>query len=145
MTERRRIWRMVGQGQAQLVIGARSALFLPYQNLGLIVVDEEHDTSYKQEDGVLYNARDMAVLRASLLGAQVVLSSATPSLESWANAQSGKYTRLDLESRFGPAVMPTMKTIDMRAEKLPSDRWVSDTLNGQWMRDWRRANRRCCF
>ncbi|WP_223420761.1 primosomal protein N' [Tateyamaria pelophila] len=128
MTERRRIWRMVGQGNAQLVIGARSALFLPYQNLGLIVVDEEHDTSYKQEDGVLYNARDMAVLRASLLGAQVVLASATPSLESWANAESGKYTRLDLEARFGPAVMPTMKTIDMRNEKLPSDRWVSDTL-----------------
>ncbi|MEO9574981.1 MAG: primosomal protein N' [Tateyamaria sp.] len=128
MTERRRIWRMIGQGQAQLVIGARSALFLPYQNLGLIVVDEEHDTSYKQEDGVLYNARDMAVLRASLLGAQVVLSSATPSLESWANAESGKYTRLDLEARFGPAVLPTMKTIDMRAETLPSDRWVSDTL-----------------
>ena len=128
MTERRRIWRMVGQGQCQLVIGARSALFLPYQNLGLIVVDEEHDTSYKQEDGVLYNARDMAVLRASLLGAQVVLSSATPSLESWANAESGKFTRLDLEARFGPAVMPTMKTIDMRSEQLPSDRWVSDTL-----------------
>ncbi|MEO0378786.1 MAG: primosomal protein N' [Pseudomonadota bacterium] len=128
MTERRRIWRMVGQGQCQLVIGARSALFLPYQNLGLIVVDEEHDTSYKQEDGVLYNARDMAVLRASLLGAQVVLSSATPSLESWANAQSGKYTRLDLEARFGPAVMPKMQTIDMRTENLPSDRWVSETL-----------------
>ncbi|MEP4247246.1 primosomal protein N' [Tateyamaria sp.] len=131
MTERRRIWRMVGQGNAQLVIGARSALFLPYQNLGLIVVDEEHDTSYKQEEGVLYNARDMAVLRASLLGAQVVLSSATPSLESWANAQSGKYTRLDLESRFGPAVMPTMKALDMRGEKLPSDRWVSDTLKAE--------------
>ncbi|GGX49449.1 primosomal protein N' [Tateyamaria omphalii] len=128
MTERRRIWRMVGQGNAQLVIGARSALFLPYQNLGLIVVDEEHDTSYKQEDGVLYNARDMAVLRASLLGAQVVLASATPSLESWANAESGKYTRLDLEARFGPAVMPTMQTIDMRAEKLPSNRWVSEEL-----------------
>jgi primosomal protein N' (replication factor Y) (superfamily II helicase) len=128
MTERRRIWRMVGQGQAQLVIGARSALFLPYQNLGLIVVDEEHDTSYKQEDGVLYNARDMAVLRASLLGAQVVLASATPSLESWANAQSGKYARLDLEARFGPAVMPTMQTIDMRAETLPSNRWISEAL-----------------
>lgn len=128
MTERRRIWRMVGQGNAQLVIGARSALFLPYQNLGLIVVDEEHDTSYKQEDGVLYNARDMAVLRASLLGAQVVLASATPSLESWANAESGKYTRLDLEARFGPAVMPKMQTIDMRAEKLPSNRWVSEEL-----------------
>ncbi|MEL6466985.1 MAG: primosomal protein N' [Pseudomonadota bacterium] len=128
MTERRRIWRMVGQGNAQLVIGARSALFLPYQALGLIVVDEEHDTSYKQEDGVLYNARDMAVLRASLLGAQVVLASATPSLESWANAESGKYTRLDLEARFGSAVMPTMQTIDMRAETLPGNRWVSEKL-----------------
>ncbi|WP_415921257.1 primosomal protein N' [Tateyamaria sp. SN6-1] len=128
MTERRRIWRMVGHGNAQLVIGARSALFLPYQNLGLIVVDEEHDTSYKQEDGVLYNARDMAVLRASLLGAQVVLASATPSLESWANAESGKYARVDLEARFGPAVMPEMRTIDMRAEALPSGRWVSDAL-----------------
>ena len=78
MTERRRIWRMVGQGKAQLVVGARSALFLPYQNLGLIVVDEEHDTSYKQEDGVIYNARDMAVLRASQVRAHVVLASATP-------------------------------------------------------------------
>jgi primosomal protein N' (replication factor Y) len=131
MTERRRIWRMVGQGQAQLVIGARSALFLPYQNLGLIVVDEEHDTSYKQEDGVLYNARDMAVLRASICGAHVVLASATPSLESWANAEAGKYTRLELKSRFGPAVMPTMGTIDMRAEGLPSDRWVSPKLKAE--------------
>ncbi|MEH6644854.1 primosomal protein N' [Sulfitobacter sp.] len=128
MTERRRIWRMVGQGQAQLVIGARSALFLPFQNLGLIVVDEEHDTSYKQEDGVLYNARDMAVLRASICGAHVVLASATPSLESWANVQAGKYAKLELTSRFGPAVMPAMGTIDMRSEGLPSDRWVSPTL-----------------
>ena len=128
MTERRRIWRMVGQGEAQLVIGARSALFLPYQNLGLIVVDEEHDTSYKQEEGVLYNARDMAVLRASICGAQVVLASATPSLESWANAQAGKYAKLELTSRFGPAVMPQMRAIDMRAESLPSNRWVSDVL-----------------
>ena len=128
MTERRRIWRMVGQGQAQVVIGARSALFLPFQNLGLIVVDEEHDTSYKQEDGVLYNARDMAVLRASICGAHVVLASATPSLESWANAQAGKYAKLELTSRFGPAVMPAMGTIDMRSEGLPSDRWVSPSL-----------------
>jgi len=128
MTERRRIWRMVGQGEAQLVIGARSALFLPFQNLGLIVVDEEHDTSYKQEEGVLYHARDMAVLRASICGAQVVLASATPSLESWANAQAGKYTKLELTSRFGPAVMPTMGTIDMRGEGLPSDRWISPAL-----------------
>jgi primosomal protein N' (replication factor Y) len=131
MTERRRIWRMVGQGQADLVIGARSALFLPFQNLGLIVVDEEHDTSYKQEDGVLYNARDMAVLRASICGAHVVLASATPSLESWVNAQAGKYRKLELTSRFGPAVMPAMGAIDMRAEGLPSDRWVSPALQAE--------------
>ncbi|MEO0358887.1 MAG: primosomal protein N', partial [Pseudomonadota bacterium] len=128
MTERRRTWKMVGQGNAQLVVGARSALFLPYQDLGLIVVDEEHDTSYKQEDGVLYNARDMAVLRASLVGAQVVLASATPSLESWSNVEAGKYHKLELTSRFGASQMPDMRAIDMRAETLPGNRWVSPTL-----------------
>ncbi|MDW4499520.1 primosomal protein N' [Sulfitobacter sp. D35] len=128
MTERRRIWKMAGQGAAPLVIGARSALFLPFRDLGLIVVDEEHDTSYKQEEGVLYNARDMAVLRASICGAQVVLASATPSLESWVNAQAGKYRRLELTSRYGPAVLPEMRPIDMRGADLPSDRWISDTL-----------------
>ncbi len=128
MTERRRVWRMVGQGDAQLVVGARSALFLPYQRLGLVVVDEEHDTSYKQEDGVLYNARDMAVLRASIVGCPVVLSSATPSLESWANAEAGKYARLDLTARYGAAGMPQMGAIDMRSETLPSDRWISPSL-----------------
>ena len=128
MTERRRAWKMVAEGSAQLVVGARSALFLPFDDLGLIVVDEEHDTSYKQEDGVLYNARDMAVLRASLAKAQVVLASATPSLESWANAEAGKYNRVTLTSRFGDAVLPEMRAIDMRAESLPSNRWISDTL-----------------
>jgi len=128
MTERRRCWRMVGQGDAQLVVGARSALFLPFQNLGLIVVDEEHDTSYKQEDGVLYNARDMAVLRAAINGAQVVLASATPSLETWANVEAGKYQRLELTSRFGDAVMPDMAAIDMRVEDVPGGTWVSPTL-----------------
>ncbi|MEO0654943.1 MAG: primosomal protein N', partial [Pseudomonadota bacterium] len=128
LTERRRCWRMVGEGGAKLVVGARSALFLPFRDLGLIVVDEEHDTSYKQEDGVLYNARDMAVLRASLSGAQVVLASATPSLETWANAEAGKYRRLELTARFGPAQLPQLAAIDMRAETLPSTRWISDTL-----------------
>lgn len=128
MTERRRAWRMVGEGGAQLVVGARSALFLPFRDLGLIVVDEEHDTSYKQEDGVLYNARDMAVLRASINGAQVVLASATPSLESWANAEAGKYKRVTLTARFGAAAMPQMHAIDMRDEGLPADRWISQTL-----------------
>jgi len=128
MTERRRVWRMVGEGQAQMVVGARSALFLPFRNLGLIVVDEEHDTSYKQEDGVLYHARDMAVLRGAILGAQVVLASATPSLETWANAEAGKYTRLTLSARFGPAVLPEMCTIDMRRDEPGSGRWLSPTL-----------------
>jgi primosomal protein N' (replication factor Y) len=128
MTERRRAWRMVGEGGAQLVVGARSALFLPYRDLGLVVVDEEHDTSYKQEDGVLYNARDMTVLRASICSAQVILASATPSLESWANAEAGKYTRLELSSRFGDAQMPDMRAIDMRTEDLPGSHWISPQL-----------------
>ncbi|MEM8730985.1 MAG: primosomal protein N' [Pseudomonadota bacterium] len=128
MTERRRIWRMVGEGGAQLVIGARSALFLPFQDLGLIVVDEEHDTAYKQEDGVLYNARDMAVLRASICGGQVVLASATPSLESWANAEAGKYNKIELTSRFGDAILPEMRTLDMREAQLPAGRWISPDL-----------------
>ena len=128
VTERRRVWRMMSEGGAELVVGARSALFLPFRRLGLIVVDEEHDTSYKQEDGVLYNARDMAVLRASISGAQVVLASATPSLESWANVEAGKYERLELTSRFGVAELPDMTAIDMRVEKLETGRWISPTL-----------------
>jgi primosomal protein N' (replication factor Y) len=127
-TERRRLWRMAAEGEVGLVVGARSALFLPFRDLGLIVVDEEHDTSYKQEEGVLYNARDMAVLRASILGCPVVLSSATPCLESWVNAEAGKYTRLDLTARFGAAEMPAMRAIDMRAESLGPGRWLSETL-----------------
>jgi primosomal protein N' (replication factor Y) len=127
-TERRRLWKQVAAGGVGMVVGARSALFLPFRDLGLIVVDEEHDQSYKQEDGVLYNARDMAVLRASLAGCPVVLASATPSLETWANADSGKYGRVDLTARFGPAVMPAMRAIDMRAEDVPGGRWVSPTL-----------------
>ncbi|MFZ5709358.1 MAG: primosomal protein N' [Pseudomonadota bacterium] len=127
-TERRRLWKMAGEGGVQLAVGARSALFLPFRDLGLIVVDEEHDTSYKQEDGVLYNARDMAVLRASLEGAQVVLSSATPSLETWANAEAGKYARIDLTSRFGPAELPEIRSVDMREETLPANRWIGQAL-----------------
>ncbi|MEZ5722527.1 MAG: primosomal protein N', partial [Paracoccaceae bacterium] len=128
MTERRRLWRMAGEGAAPLVVGARSALFLPFRDLGLVVVDEEHDSSYKQEDGVLYSARDMAVLRASLCSARVILASATPSLETWANAEAGKYERVDLAARFGPAVLPELRAIDMRDEDLPANRWISPTL-----------------
>lgn len=127
-TERRRLWRMSGEGGVGLVVGARSALFLPFRDLGLIVVDEEHDTSYKQEEGVLYHARDMAVLRASILGCAVVLASATPSLESWVNAQAGKYRRIDLGARFGTAELPAMHAIDMRNEKLEANRFISAPL-----------------
>ena len=130
MTERRRLWRMAAEGGVSFVVGARSALFLPFRELGLIVVDEEHDTSYKQEEGVLYHARDMAVLRAAMAGCPVVLASATPALESWANVEAGKYGRLDLPARFGVAEVPPMKAIDMRTERLPADRWISDTLAG---------------
>ncbi len=131
MTERRRCWRMIGDGKAQLVVGARSALFLPYQNLGLIIVDEEHDTSYKQEEGVFYSARDMAVMRASIVGASVVLASATPSLETWANADAGKYKRIDLEGRFGTAELPDMEPIDLRMEDMETQSWISPALHSE--------------
>ena len=126
--ERRRLWRSVGEGGVQLVVGARSALFLPFRTLGLIVVDEEHDGSYKQEEGAIYNARDMAVLRASLCGAQVVLASATPSLETWNNARTGKYDRVDLPLRIGATELPEMSAIDLRESGLPSGRWISGAL-----------------
>ncbi len=125
---RRRAWTAVATGDARLVVGARSALFLPFADLGLIVVDEEHDGSYKQEDGALYHARDMAVLRASIEGAAVVLASATPSLESWANAEAGKYARLDLPERFGVAELPEMRAIDLRQDPPEPGRWISAPL-----------------
>ena len=127
-TARRRVWKMVGQGGAQVVVGARSALFLPFRDLGLVIVDEEHDASYKQEDGVLYHARDMAVLRASVEGAAVVLSSATPSLETWVNAEAGKYDRVRLGARYGARAMPEMDAIDMRAEEMAPQTWLSPSL-----------------
>lgn len=111
---RRDIWRGVARGDIRIVVGTRSALFLPWQNLGLIVVDEEHDTSYKQEDMGNYHARDMAILRAKIAGFPIILASATPSLETMHNVALGKYKRLRLTSRFGGAQMPTIETIDMR-------------------------------
>ena len=127
-TERRRCWHGAARGDAQLVVGARSALFLPYADLGLIVIDEEHEGSYKQEDGVLYNARDMAVLRASCENAAAVLASATPSLETWANAEAGKYKRLDLPERFGAAVLPKIDLVDLRMNDPGRNRWISEPL-----------------
>ena len=127
-TERRRLWHMAGRGEVGVVVGARSALFLPFRDLGLIVVDEEHDSSYKQDETVHYSARDMTVLRASIEGAQVVLASATPSVETWVNAATGKYRRVDLRARYGEAELPDMAAIDLRKEEMPSGRWISPTL-----------------
>ena len=131
LADRRRTWKMAADGGLQLIVGARSALFLPFSSLGLIVVDEEHDSSYKQEEGVLYNARDMAVLRASLADAKVILASATPSLESWSNAQKGKYKKVELVHRVGSSKMPTLDAIDMRSQELPSNRWISGLLENE--------------
>ncbi|MCW8916542.1 MAG: primosomal protein N' [Magnetovibrio sp.] len=126
--DRRETWRGVAEGRVNVVVGARSALFLPYQDLGLIVVDEEHDSAFKQEEGVIYNARDMAVVRAHLGSIPVCLASATPSLESAINAENGKYQLLHLPERHGGAVLPELDLIDMRKEKLPATRWLSPSL-----------------
>ena len=112
--ERRRVWRAVLKGEARVVVGARSALFLPFKALGLIIVDEEHEQAYKQEDGAIYHARDMAVVRGRIEACPVVLASATPSLETYVNATSGRYAHLRLHRRHGVALMPEVRLIDMR-------------------------------
>ncbi len=126
--QRKLTWRGVVSGDTRVVVGARSALFLPYKNLGLIVVDEEHDPAYKQEDGVIYNARDMAVVRGSLGKIPVVLVSATPSLETMINAWEGKYRHLVLESRYGVASLPDISVVDLRADKPDRQCFLSKTM-----------------
>ncbi len=116
--QRRETFRAVAEGRADVVVGARSALFLPFADLGLIVVDEEHETAFKQEDGVMYNARDMAVVRAKFCAAPALLVSATPSLETAENAAQGRYKKLDLPARHGGAALPRMEALDLR-EALP--------------------------
>ncbi|MDH3917864.1 MAG: primosomal protein N' [Rhodospirillales bacterium] len=131
--QRRRTWRAVALGEARVVVGARSALFLPYQDLGLIVVDEEHDTSFKQEDGVVYHARDMAVVRARLGDIPAVLVSATPSLETATNVEAGRYGRLRLPERHGSAGLPQVELVDLRRDSPPrlegvGQSWLSPAL-----------------
>jgi primosomal protein N' (replication factor Y) len=124
---RRDGWRAVAEGRALVVVGARSSLFLPYPNLGLIVVDEEHEAAFKQEDGVIYHARDMAVVRGQVGQIPVILASATPSLESMLNADAGRYNKVVLQARHGGAVMPDIAVLDLR--KTPPE-------NGDWGRGW---------
>jgi primosomal protein N' (replication factor Y) len=143
-SERRRAWRAVARGEAQVVVGARSALFLPFASLGLIVVDEAHEISFKQDDGVRYNARDVAVMRGHFERIPVVLASATPALESLHMASTGRYERLVLPSRFGGAGLPDIK-ISTCASTRPSAatgwprRWWKACATG-----WPRASRACC-
>lgn len=125
---RQHIWRAVAEGEVRVLVGARSALFLPFAELGLIVVDEEHDPAFKQEEGVIYHARDMAVVRASLGEFPIVLASATPSLETRVNVESGRYRTISLSRRHGGAQLPTIEAVDMRAAALPADRWLSPRL-----------------
>ena len=127
---RRVTWRAVAEGQARIVVGARSALFLPFPDLGLIVIDEEHDTAFKQEEGVVYNARDMAVVRARLGEVRLVLASATPSLETIENARGGRYATLHLPDRHAGASLPDVALVDMRSDGPPAGRWLSQTLVG---------------
>ncbi|WP_032113837.1 replication restart helicase PriA [Candidatus Paracaedibacter symbiosus] len=124
-TFKRQTWQAVLKGEAQVIVGARSALFLPFPNLGLIIIDEEHDGSYKQEDQITYHARDMAVLRASLEQAPIVLVSATPSLETVQNIEAERYQKLTLSTRHGGAVLPSIHPIDMRQQ--PKG-WLSPPL-----------------
>ena len=125
--QRRRVWKRVLDGSCRLVVGARSALFLPWRDLRLIVVDEEHDGAYKQQDGILYHARDMAVAMGARQGFPVILASATPSLETIANVQAGRYSSVELERRFGAAVLPEMSMLDMREHSPPTGQWLGET------------------
>lgn len=142
---RRATWEAVVKGQARIVVGARSALFLPFQNLALIVVDEEHDGSYKQEDGFIYHARDLAVARAKIEACLVVLGSATPSLESLWNARSGRYGWLRLTDRHGPAVLPTVSLVDLRQSPPTPGKWLSGTLAGALVETFERGEQSLLF
>ncbi|UIJ46722.1 primosomal protein N' [Sphingomonas cannabina] len=127
-SQRRRAWRQIAAGQAKVVVGARSALFLPYPRLGLIVVDEAHETSFKQEDGVHYHARDVAVMRGRFEGCPVVLASATPAIETRHQVELGRYRELKLPGRYGKAELPAIEAIDLLAEPPERGRWIAPRL-----------------
>lgn len=125
---RRQVWEAVRAGRCPIVVGARSALFLPFVNLRLVIVDEEHDGSFKQDEGLCYHGRDLAVARARIEGATVVLASATPSLETLFNARSGRYGWVRLGARHGTAVLPDIKLVDLRANPPDPQTWLSAPL-----------------
>jgi primosomal protein N' (replication factor Y) len=127
-TQRRRAWRAIASGEALVTVGARSALFLPYRNLGLIVVDEAHETSFKQEEGVTYHARDVAVMRGRFEGVPVILASATPAIETRQQVATGRYAELKLPGRYGAAELPEIAPLDLTQDPPPRGRWLAPTL-----------------
>ena len=127
-SQRRRAWRAIASGEALVTVGARSSLFLPYANLGLIIVDEAHETSFKQEEGVHYHARDVAVMRAKFEGAPVILASATPAIETRQQVAAGRYAEVKLPGRYGAAQLPTIEAIDLIAHPPMRGRWIAPKL-----------------
>lgn len=142
---RRRVWEAVAAGNCRIVVGARSALFLPFRRLKLIVVDEEHDGSFKQEEGFIYHARDLAVVRGRIEDAAVVLASATPSLESLRNAEAGRYAWLKLNARHGTARLPDITLIDLRETPPDTGRWLSPPLVAAMAETWERGEQSLLF
>lgn len=126
--KRRETWHAIAQGQASVVVGARSALFLPFPDLGLIIVDEEHESAFKQEEGVTYHGRDMAIVRARLADVPAILVSATPSLETLTNVETGRYRHVVLHSRHGDATLPDVQLIDMRRAPPERGQFLSPAL-----------------
>ncbi len=142
---KRLAWSGVAKGETKVVVGARSALFLPYANLGLIVVDEEHETSYKQEEGVLYNAHDMAIVRAHLEDAPIILASATPSIETMYNVKEGKYKYLNLPSRHAGAKMPDVHIVDMKKNRPSRGKYLSPVIEQELIKNFEKKDQSLLF
>ncbi len=143
--KRKQNWLAAINGEGQFFAGARSALFLPYKNLKLIIVDEEHDHSFKQEEGVIYNARDMAIIRAKEENIPIILCSATPSVETIFNVQSKKFKEYKLPSRYGVAVMPDVRIIDMHKQNIPKGKWISPTLRDEMKKTFEQGKQTLLF
>jgi primosomal protein N' (replication factor Y) len=143
--ERNVVWQKAHSGEIRIVIGVRSSLFLPFKNLKLITLDEEHDGSYKQTDNGCYNARDMANVRAKLDGAKIVLGSATPSIESLINVERHKYEYFYLKSRYGKSVIPVIEVIDLKKERPKHGKYLSKQLINAMRDEFERGNQVMLF
>ena len=131
ISDKIKIWKFVSEGNASVIVGARSALFLPFKNLGLIIIDEEHDQSFKQEEGIIYNARDMAIVRAKITDIPIILCSATLSLETKLNIIEKKYNVVNLKKRFGGAKLPLVKIVDISENPPEKGNWLSEYVHNE--------------